>query len=119
MQNKEWLQNLKVGDVVFRTQNYTSAMIKVTVKRITKTQIITTNNEKFWKKDGYNVGGGTWDTQRIYEATPELMEKFKIDELKRLAIRLKQKIIIPNTRPELEKLIGYLKEFVKVENAGE
>ncbi len=67
------LQNLKQNDTVRVRINteYGPYWNKLRVKRLTRAQIITTDNHHFWKKDGSEVGGRAW-RRRIYPITEEL-----------------------------------------------
>jgi hypothetical protein len=72
-QEEHMLQNLKQNDTVC-VRIYTEHgpyWNELRVKRLTKTQIITTDNQHFWKKDGSEVGGITWH-RRIFPITEEL-----------------------------------------------
>lgn len=85
----EWIQNLKVGDeVVIVGYGYTHANYSMAnVTRITKAQIIVSKNgyeQKFWKKDGEEVGGELYRKPSISPLT----EKIKADmENQRIATR--------------------------------
>lgn len=73
---KEWLDNLKVGDrvVILGSQDYLSK-----VERFTKTLIITEGGRKF-RKDGASPGSG-WDRGILVEPTPERVNTIRHDHL--------------------------------------
>jgi len=65
----DWLKNLKVGDTVI-IEHRSSAAVD-TIARLTKTQFVLSSNYKFNRTTGYEVGGDTWNTTSISEATFE------------------------------------------------
>ena len=79
------LGELKVGDeVILEYSNGNMSLEKIT--RETKTQFIV-DETRFFKKDGYQVGGGDrWSRlAKIYSVTPERMAK--VEECKALLYR--------------------------------
>lgn len=116
MQDKEWVQQLKVGDTVFVSQSYGYVPRQAKVKRLTKTQIILDPyDEKFNRLNGLSIGGGKWNIQHLIQPTEKVYKEINLERLKNTVINLKNKLAIPQTEPELVKLIGYLKEFIKQE----
>ena len=73
------LSDLKEGDKVFVKDCCYPGDFIDTIKRVTKTQIITSNDNKFRRKDGCEVGAGQWYRYRshITPATPELIAQVK------------------------------------------
>ena len=69
------LSDLKEGDQVF-VKRCGGDFID-TIKRVTKTQIITSNDNKFRRKDGAEIGRGQRWSLRITPATPELIAQVK------------------------------------------
>lgn len=81
MSDKDWLQNLKVGDKVIEDLHFDGKSIS-TVVRFTKTMIIVKSPRGFdsrYKKDGFAPGAGSrvWSAHMIREATPEALTKFE------------------------------------------
>lgn len=63
-EKQEWRESLKVGDnVAFNAAGfyYKSHWVIKTVERITKTQIITTGDFRFRKKDGSLINSNRWN----------------------------------------------------------
>jgi hypothetical protein len=107
----ESFENLKVGDRVFYDSQSATAIY--TIARLTQTQIILKNGQRFRKEDGWLVGGDTWATTAIRILTPARIEAFTLLKLRREAIRLRDNLTIPLDKETLEKLIKALKPFVK------
>jgi hypothetical protein len=107
----ESLENLKVGDKVFYDSSSTLGISKIT--RLTKTQIIISNGQRFRKKNGWLVGDNTWAITKIKMLTPKRVETVALLKLKREATLLRDNLIIPKDKENLEKLIVVLKPFVK------
>lgn len=89
MNDKEWLQNLKVGDKVIIAGNYGNKAIKIVSNVTPKQIVIEVNrfkdndgkeqivNSRYWKKDGFLVCGDMFVSDMLREATPEAMIKFE------------------------------------------
>lgn len=70
-----WIDELKVGDLVFVYGYCDKTLVKV--ERLTKTLVIV-NNIRFRKLDGRERGSdGFYHCRRIEEATPESISKYK------------------------------------------
>lgn len=82
MFNKEFTQNLKVGDK-FCTPNSSDHYTIYTVKRITKTEIVASFKGRedleirFSKETGKKCNSDIWHSELIQEITPEIIEKIK------------------------------------------
>jgi len=113
MTDNQWLQELKVGDEVYIPKQYGRGYIRSFVQRITPSQIVVTGGDKYRKKDGCSVGTGIWNSSRIYQPTEKLENTYKLGELEAQAIKLRDKLTIPQTISELESLISALKPFIK------
>ena len=71
---KEWLKSLKPGDkVAIETINGGYVLRKVS--RLTKTQIVLDNSQKFYISSGLIVGGSHYRSTRIIPVTAEIKEK--------------------------------------------
>lgn len=73
----EWLKKLEVGDVVILSYAFNKYSF-VKIERFTKTQIVLeSTGTKFRRDDGYQVGGSTYYSSILKEATPELISEIK------------------------------------------
>lgn len=61
MNEFKWEKGMSVN--VYRP--YNQPVIVVLVERVTKTQVILKNGDKYRTKDGYLVGGGAWNRNYI------------------------------------------------------
>jgi hypothetical protein len=72
MNNKNWLDNLAVGDKVCYDCGMMGRDFAIgTVERLTKTQVIVNNGSKYRRSNGERFGGSAWDIQSIREPTKE------------------------------------------------
>ena len=72
---KEWLKSLKPGDIV-AVENITGGPVFRTVFRLTKTQIVLNNSQRFYISSGTIVGGSSYHkTILILPVTAEIKEK--------------------------------------------
>lgn len=110
--DSESLENLKVGDKVFYDNR--SAIGIYAIARLTQTQIILKNGQRFRKKDGWLIGRDPWAATMIKPLTPKRVEAVTLVRLRREAIRLRDNLTIPLDKDTLEKLIIALKPFVKI-----
>lgn len=67
-----WLQAVKAGDTVLRSQAFTGE-VDVVVDRVTATQIVI-GSVRFRRSDGYAIGARGWDRTRLIEPTPQALE---------------------------------------------
>lgn len=76
-----WLEGLKVGDeVVVRGHR---EMLSV-VTRLTPSMVVV-GATRFRKSDGVEVGGSTWTSTYLFEATPEEVRRIRgKEEIRRL-----------------------------------
>ena len=73
MEYKDWLQSLKPGDkVAIETINGGYVLRKVS--RLTKTQIVLDNSQKFYISSGLSVGGSFYHKTSIIPITAEMKE---------------------------------------------
>ena len=90
MFNEEWLKNIKIGDK-FYTEEFGRYTI-YTVKRLTKTEIVTEpfndvakDGGRFNRETGHSIGGGAWHTKFAYPLTEgvykEILRKNRIDKI--------------------------------------
>jgi len=104
-QEERMLQYLKQNDKVCVPiyTEYGPYWNELTVKRVTKTQIITADNQHFRKKDGSQVGGRTW-CKRIYPLTEKLAKIMEARKLEHGETRQKRKLIFRIKRCDLDHL---------------
>lgn len=83
---KKTFDELQVGDLVIVERMLTKSIQKIV--KITKTQIILDNDEKFKKSNGYPVGPTTtWSTTHIMIPTDEMIRTVREDNFKRGLVR--------------------------------
>jgi len=101
----QMLQNLKQNDMVCTPihTEYGPYWDKLTVKRITKNQIITAGNQHFRKKDGYAVGNMDWCT-RIYPITKERERAIQETEKQHAEMKQKRRLIFRIKRRDFRQL---------------
>jgi len=74
------LWDLKPGDVVMRWRHPCDTLEKIV--RVTGQQLVLEHGGKYWKRDGFNVGGNTWNLSRISIPTPEEIADLQMKEEK-------------------------------------
>ena len=70
---KDWLKSLKPGDK-FAIETITGSYVLRKVARLTKTQIVLDNSQKFYISSGLIVGGSHYRSTRIIPVTAEMKE---------------------------------------------
>jgi len=111
----EWLQDLKTGDKVFRTEQYSTPDSPQIVSRVTKATIFIKQGsyeEKFRRSDGRSIGSDVWNTHWLIQYTPELKEQWELYVLRKRAERLPTELIIPKDKESLVKFIEALQPFL-------
>lgn len=109
------LSKLEVGDHIFREVKMAVDIVRIC--RLTKTQIILANNEKFYKKNGLAVGSkSSWNAPRIAILTDDLRDVVKLSRLTRIAKKNIQNIIMPKNIKDTQRLISAIEDFVKKRN---
>lgn len=73
MEYKDWLQSLKPGDEV-AIETITGGYVLRKVSRLTKTQIVLDNSQKFYISSGQLVGGSHYRSTSIIPVTAEIKE---------------------------------------------
>jgi|SRR5579864_3079991 len=80
MSDRDWLQNLKVGDQVVEDRHFQGRDISI-VSRITNTLIIVKNpkgfESRYRKTDGFNPGTDRVAIHMLRQATPEALAKLE------------------------------------------
>ena len=79
MFNREWLKTLKVGDK-FYTHGRLSGYYIYTIKKLTKTEIVTEpfnkysmEGSRFNRETGRRLGASSWDVDYATNLTPEIV----------------------------------------------
>lgn len=117
---KEWLEKLKPGDEAYISQSYGAAPLIAKISRLTPTRImaktdVSSNHEyQFHKKNGYEVGRDRWNNQHLIMPTDAIRARVELENLNRRAMRLKDKLSIPQTKEELQLFIETLSKLVKI-----
>ena len=70
---EDWLKSLKPGDKV-AIETITAGYVFRKVARLTKTQIVLDNSQKFYISSGLIVGGSHYRSTRIIPVTAEIKE---------------------------------------------
>lgn len=92
----EWLVGLKEGDTVFYAPDSNAVKVPRKVVKITDTMIIVevgkniegkAYTDRFRKKNGDRVGGGSWSRASIWPPTDELYKSYKTALLKNKALK--------------------------------
>ena len=73
MEYKDWLQSLKPGDKV-AIETINGGYVFRTVVRLTKTQIVLDNSQRFYISSGLSVGGSFYHKTSIIPITAEMKE---------------------------------------------
>jgi hypothetical protein len=90
------MEGIKVGDLVLiGSTGFKDYLTKVT--KVTSKQFVTTNGNRFWKKNGRLVGSGEWDS--MYASLPSQCD---VDRLRE--------------RQQKHKLITKLSEYLKTKD---
>lgn len=83
----DWLENLKAGDYVF-VQNHNTKRL-TTIERLTKTQfVVADTSTRFKRTTGREIGGSSWFSCYLAEATEENIAAFKAQNQRNKLIRM-------------------------------
>lgn len=80
----DYLSNLKEGDMVI-TMRHSSSLFRERVAKVTKTQIVLANTNRYKMTDGSKVGGTRWQTDCIIPPTHANEAAWRKQYLKRWA----------------------------------
>lgn len=105
-------EDLKVGDKVVISGIHNIPRWVATVTRMTKKQIVTSADLKFWKNTLLRVGGGPFSMiGQLLEATPELLKEMRSE---RRRYKLKRVVMTADcnklSSDQLERIIDVLEE---------
>lgn len=121
MNEKEWLNNLKVGDSAFIASGYgRTQYLSAKVSKITKTQIVlcregSNYTYRFRKDNGWQVGERGYNRNFLVEPTPNLLEDIREANLRSRVRRMLETITVPKDLAGLEALNAALVPFFKDE----
>lgn len=120
MENKEWLEQLKAGDMVY-VSNSSSVPDKYKISKITATQIIITlrvingasYSLRFDKNSGRLRGGSAWRSRYLLKPCQELDDARIIYNLRNRAQQLIEDLDIPKTKEKLYAFLEVLENLKK------
>lgn len=101
---KDWLKSLKLGDKV-AVETITGGHVFRKVVRLTKTQIVLDNSQRFYMSSGIIVGGSFYRRIRILPVTAEIKEKA---ERSALIYRIKKSDINGLSIESLRKILSII-----------
>ena len=101
MEYKEWLKSLKPGDMV-AIETITGSYVLRKVSRLTKTQIVLDNCQKFYISSGLLVGGSFYYKTSIVPITAEMKES--LEKYRLIKIIKKYDLSLLNTSSLMEIL---------------
>ena len=101
MEYKEWLKSLKPGDKV-AIETINGGYVFRTVVRLTKTQIVLDNSQKFYISSGLSVGGSFYHKTSIIPITAEMKET--LEKYRLIKIIKKYDLSLLNTSSLMEIL---------------
>ena len=101
MEYKDWLQSLKPGDKV-AIETITGGYVLRKVSRLTKTQIVLDNCQKFYISSGIIVGGYFYHKTSIVPITAEMKES--LEKYRLIKIIKKYDLSLLNTSSLMEIL---------------
>lgn len=104
MEYKDWLQSLKPGDKV-AIETITGGHVLRKVARLTKTQIVLDNLQKFYISSGLIVGGSSYRSTSIIPVTAEIKETI---ERSTLIYNIKKSHIYDISTESLRKILSII-----------
>ena len=109
MEYKEWLKSLKPGDEV-AIETITGGYVLRTVARLTKTQIVLDNSQKFYISSGLIVGGSHYRSTRIIPVTAEIKE---IMERSTLIYNIRKSHLYDISTESLRKILSIIESEMR------
>jgi cobalamin biosynthesis protein CbiD len=79
-EHHQWANNLKPGDTVFENERFRYGLSKTTVVKVTKASIIVGKNNTAYPRSSLSRRIDAWTHYHLEEATPERMEKYRLQE---------------------------------------
>jgi hypothetical protein len=113
--DREWREQLKVGDEVLIPLRHSNAYSPGKVTKVTPKQLVISGNGRETRHDkstGWERGAG-YGGRGFYQPTPERLEAAELCKLQRRVRRVVELVTIPDDRAGLESLLAVLTPFVK------
>ncbi len=110
MEYKEWLQSLKPGDKV-AIDTITGGYVFRKVARLTKTQIVLDNLQKFYISSGQLVGGSHYRSTIIIPVTAEIKE---VMERSTLIYNIRKSIINGLSTESLRQILSIIESETRL-----
>ena len=102
---KDWLQSLKPGDKV-AIETITGGYVLRKVARLTKTQIVLDNSQKFYISSGMLIGG--WSHYRSTSIIPVTAEIKEVMERSTLIYNIKKSHLYDISTESLRKILSII-----------
>lgn len=109
--NQSWLADLKTDDKV-AVQGRIRDCID-TVLKVTNTQIVLKNGDRFNRTTGYSIGSGSWNSAQITPVTDEIRIEVLLRKYKSQALSMLSKIEIPSDIDGIKALLAAIEPFIK------
>lgn len=116
--NKEWLESLIEGNMVFIETSRSGSSYDIgKVSKVTKTQITVIPNYnknievKFRRGDGRKISSDRWNSSYLVEPTEERVYELNVIRKQRKLKKILESVIIPNTIDELNIMINTIEPF--------
>lgn len=85
--NDGWLESVKAGDVALLSGGSWGVVLElVRVERLTATQVVLANGERFRRSDGRAVRRSGFSTRRMIEPTPERIAQAQEEQRRNRAL---------------------------------
>ena len=104
MERSDWLKSLKPGDKVV-IETITGGHVFRKVVRLTKTQIVLDNSQRFYMSTGLSIGGSFYHKTKIIPVTAEINETV---ERSLLIYRIKKSDISDVSTESLRKILSII-----------
>lgn len=78
--SKPWLADIKAGDTVYRNGGYMTSYMKLTVDKVTPTQIVC-GNGRFRRDSGAMIGDSSYSRAVLVEPTQAVLDRCRADEV--------------------------------------
>lgn len=72
------LENIQAGDTAYMSIGHYGTLHKLTVTKVTATQIVCSDGERYKRTNGYRIGDHSrWSTPTLSPATPEIEAEYQ------------------------------------------
>lgn len=110
---EEWLASLKPGDQVATYYRYTGYTLHEVAKRTPSGRIVLTTGKQY-SKDGGEMGGDKWSSDRLEEVTPQVLANIKhrqlVSAVSSEVAKLNVNVVAKMDDARLEELLAVLKK---------